>query len=382
MTLPEKHTARRPIQPAEKGDRHLWEIRPVRDFFIIFGLGFLLWSLYLLRGIFFPVFLALVLAQVVNPFVTRLEQRWRWPRPLTVGLLLAVVMMIFVGFLAWFGPLLLQQFTALARRLPDYLRTVAATYNVDLGNLVSELDVSIRELQTNPQEILGHIFRTTGRAVGILTFVFSTAAYFTFTATLTLIYFFFFSWRFNAGIARLKKYIPQRRKDRICAIAGKMDTAVGDFFRGRLVIAILMGVLFSGGWFLAGVPYWFFLGMLTGFLNIVPYLSIISWPVAILVTYVDSVSGGSGQSPGVFHIVVWPSAVYILVQLVEGWVLTPWIQSGQTNMNAATILLVVFIGGALAGVWGLLFAIPVAACIKIFLDEVVLPGLRDWAASH
>jgi predicted PurR-regulated permease PerM len=68
--------------------------------------------------------------------------------------------------------------------------------------------------------------------------------------------------------------------------------------------------------------------------------------------------------------------------LLENWILTPWIQSGQTNMNAATILFVVFIGGAVAGVWGLLFAIPVAACIKIVLDEVVLPSLRDWAVSR
>jgi predicted PurR-regulated permease PerM len=55
-----------------------------------------------------------------------------------------------------------------------------------------------------------------------------------------------------------------------------MDDAVGDFFRGRLLIALIMGILLSAGWFLTGVPYWFLLGMLTGLLNIVPYLSIIS----------------------------------------------------------------------------------------------------------
>jgi predicted PurR-regulated permease PerM len=48
-----------------------------------------------------------------------------------------------------------------------------------------------------------------------------------------------------------------------------VDDGIGDFFRGRLVIAIIMGVLLSAGCFLTAVPYWFFLGMLTGFLNIV-----------------------------------------------------------------------------------------------------------------
>jgi predicted PurR-regulated permease PerM len=81
-------------------------------------------------------------------------------------------------------------------------------------------------------------------------------------------------------------------------------------------------------------------------------------------------------------VVVWPSLVYGVVQFLDGWILTPWVQSGQTNMSAATVLIVVFIGGAAAGLWGMLFAIPVAACIKILVDEFVLPRLRGWAATH
>ena len=61
--------------------------------------------------------------------------------------------------------------------------------------------------------------------------------------------------------------------------------------------------------------------------------------------------------------------------------MTPWIQSGQTNMSAGTILIVVFVGGALAGIPELLFAILIAACIKILLDEVVLRGLEDGPGS-
>jgi predicted PurR-regulated permease PerM len=354
----------------------------VRDLLLFLAGAFLVWSVYILWEVFLPVFLALVLAHVFNPFVTLMEQKWRWPRPLTAGLILAVVTGLFVGFLAWLGPLLFQQFTGLAGRLPEYFRTLAAAYGFDVGNLIGEVENSIRKLQVNPQEILGHIFRTTGRAVGILTSVLSTAAYVIFTLSLTIVYFFFFAWRFNAGLARLQKYIPESRKQRILAILRKMDGAIGDFFRGRLVVSVIMGVLLSAGWFLAGVPYWFFLGMLTGFLNIVPYLSVISWPVAILLTYVEGISGSSGQSISLIDAVGWPSAVYVLVQLLENWVLTPWIQSGQTNMNAAAILLVVFIGGSLAGVWGLLFAIPIAACVKILLDEVLLPNLRNRAATH
>jgi predicted PurR-regulated permease PerM len=122
--------------------------------------------------------------------------------------------------------------------------------------------------------------------------------------------------------------------------------------------------------------------MLTGVLNIVPYLSVISWPFAILLKYLDMLTSGSEQGFSFMSVFVWPSVVYIFVQFLEGWVLTPWIQSGQTNMSAVTIILVVFIGGAVAGVWGMLLAIPVAACIKILMEETALPALRRWAATH
>ncbi|MEO6165737.1 MAG: AI-2E family transporter, partial [Candidatus Binatia bacterium] len=62
--------------------------------------------------------------------------------------------------------------------------------------------------------------------------------------------------------------------------------------------------------------------------------------------------------------------------------LAPWIQSGQTNLSVVTIIIVVFVGAALAGVWGMLFAIPLAACIKIVLVAVLLPQLERWAAEH
>jgi predicted PurR-regulated permease PerM len=121
---------------------------------------------------------------------------------------------------------------------------------------------------------------------------------------------------------------------------------------------------------------------LTGLLSIVPYLSVASWPVAIIVKYVDTLTSGMAESSAIVSAVLWPSVVYGAVQFLEGWVLTPLIQSGHTSLSAVTIILVVIIGGVAAGVLGMLLAIPVAACAKIFFQEVALPHLRRWAATH
>jgi predicted PurR-regulated permease PerM len=361
--------------------KHLWEITPARDVIIFVAVALLLWLVYLFREIFLPVLLAAILAYLFNPFVTFLEARWHCPRPVTVSFILATAVLAIIGFLMWLGPILYDQIMSLARNLPGYLRMLSTRYNIELENFLKPLETALGQLQSNPQEVLSQLFRTTGHAIGIVTLAFSTATYLFLSVILIAIYFFVFSWHFNDGLIGLKDYLPQRRRQRILQILGLMDRAIADFFRGRLVIAFIMGVLLSLGWFLTDVPYWFFLGMLTGFFNIVPYLSVVTWPIAVFLKYVESMAVG-GANLDFFSIAVWPSVVYIGVQLLDGWILTPWIQSGQTNMNAATVLIVVFIGGALAGVWGLLFAIPLAACSKIFLEEVVLPPIRRWAAEQ
>ncbi|MGH7848274.1 MAG: AI-2E family transporter [Candidatus Binatia bacterium] len=365
----------------DAGDRHLWQIPAARDLSLLILAGVVLWLLYNLRGIFIPLFLGLVFALVFNPLITLMEEKWRWPRPLTITLLLVAVVLVFAGLFAWLGPLLLGQMAELARNLPDYLRRVAARFNIDSGDLLGQLEQSIRQFQTEPRQILSQVFTTTGHALGFVTTVFSAATYFTLAMALVFFYFFVFAWRFNSGLENLKRYIPASRRARTLQIFSRMDDAVGQFFRGRLVIAIMMGIMLSVGWLLTGVPYWFFLGMVTGLLSIVPYLSVVSWPVAVFLKYVESMSGAN-QNLDLLSIFLWPSLVYVAVQLLEGWVLTPWIQSGQTNLNAATVLVVVIIGGAAAGVLGMLFAIPVAACIKILLEELVLPPSRHWAMRH
>jgi predicted PurR-regulated permease PerM len=367
---------------ADNCDRHVWQITAARDLIIFFIVAGLFWLFYLLSEVFLPVVIAAVLAEVFNPFVTYIQRSWGWPRPLVAGLIVVFVIAAVLGFFAWLGPLLYSQFISLTDKLPDYLTTLAGPYGVDFGQLIDQVQQWIRNFQNEPRTMIGQIFSTTGHAVGIVATVLSTAANIFLSFLLVFIYFFLFSWHFNTAIATAKELLPHSRKEQMTTMFARMDAAIGDFFRGRLAIALIVGILLSAGWFVTGVPYWLFLGMLTGVLNIIPFLAIVTWPVAVLLKYVDSLSAGSGADAGFLAVVVWPSLVYGVVQFLDGWILTPWVQSGQTNMSAATVLIVVFIGGAAAGLWGMLFAIPVAACIKILVDEFVLPRLRAWAATH
>jgi len=124
------------------------------------------------------------------------------------------------------------------------------------------------------------------------------------------------------------------------------------------------------------VPYWFLLGIGTGVLSLIPYAATLGWPMAVFMKYLEVSTSQSLASVDWMAVAFWPSLVYGVVQILEGWVLTPWIQRQSTDLSAVTILLVVLIGGALAGVYGLIVAIPLTACLKILLKELLVPTIK------
>ena len=77
-----------------------------------------------------------------------------------------------------------------------------------------------------------------------------------------------------------------------------------------------------------------------------------------------------------------PAVVYFVGQALDDYVWTPVIQGKSTNMDTPTILFATLAGGALFGVFGMLIAIPIAACVKILIVEIVWPAFKDWAEGR
>jgi len=219
----------------------------------------------------------------------------------------------------------------------------------------------------------GHAFGLLGQLLGITV----NAALYT---ILIPIYFFFFAWHFNSMSQTVVRLIPFTHRPQTLHALRRMDTAVRGFVFERLLITVITGVLYAAGWALTDVPYWFLLGVATGLASLVPYLSAIGWPLAVILKYADAVTAGQSVPTDWMAILLWPSVAYLVVQFIESWILTPWLQSHSTDMSAATILIVVFLGGAVGGLFGLIFAIPVAACFKILIEEFVRP--RWLRCSH
>lgn len=373
-------------------DRRLWDVVPLRDAVLAAGavlvvLGGALAGYYV-RSVIGPVLVALTVAYLFNPFMVALERR-RVPRGVSAAGLALFIVAAEVVIVLWLGPLLARQTVAFTRELPRVVRQVSVQverkYGVETAPLTGQIERLSPGSEHDKLDVVGglaalrwaiggndQLAATIMAGIGV-------ASYVVVTSVLFPIYVFLTAWHLP-GLGRLSPFIPRRRRVEALRVLGLMNDAVSGFLRGRFVVSLVMCALFAVGWQLCGVPYALLLGVGTGLLNIVPWASSIGWPLAVGLTYADQAAGG-GQVDWLTA-VVWPSVVYGLVQALEGWFLTPWIQSRAVDLSAVTVLIVVFVGGAVAGISGLVLAVPVAACAKILLREALLPRWREWAERY
>ncbi len=132
------------------------------------------------------------------------------------------------------------------------------------------------------------------------------------------------------------------------------------FFRGQILIALIQGVLFAVGFTLAGLQYGVVLGLMLGFLNVIPYLgSMVGLAVCLPIAWFQADGGAT-----LLLIVI---AVFCLVQLIEGYYLTPKIMGKATGLNPLAIIIGIFFWGtALDGILGMILAIPLTAFVVVF----------------
>ena len=195
-------------------------------------------------------------------------------------------------------------------------------------------------------------------------------------------YFFFFAAAYPKVLRFGRQLIPDHNRDRAFFLIGEMDKAVSGFVRGRLVISAILGVILSVGWLIVGVPYSIALGLIVGIFCAVPYLSIVGLPVAIILLAVEQFSLDVDHRMTWWGIILWPTVVYMIAQTLDDWVLTPLIQGKSTNLAPVSIVVAILAGGSIAGIYGMLLAVPVAACIKILLREVLMPRIHEWTEGR
>jgi len=385
--------------PRDVSKLHLWQIQWVRDSFLILSIICGVWLGYAMRDITIPLLVALLLAYLFEPLVSFLEHNKKFPLgriPIIVGLLTVITTFVLV-VLVLTVPMVISQTSSLvgdvsSGKIRSQLEQATEKYApVDMKDEIQQTiaflpsgkegdgaiitDASVSEGDND----LIKIARQTG---DVAWNVLGSIIRFGILAVLIPFYFFFFSLWFPDVVSFAKSVIPDDGRVEIESLLTKMDAAVAGFVRGRIVIAAIMGGVLAVGWMIVGVPYAILLGIGIGVLCAVPFLGLVGIPLSVGLLFLEQLGLSEESRMAWWGIIFWPTLVFAFVQALDGWVLTPLIAGKATNLDPVTIFVAVLAGGSVLGAYGMLLAVPVAACIKITIQEIVLPNIRSWAQGE
>lgn len=371
---------------------HLWQIQWVRDLFLLLAVIACIWLGYAMRDITIPLLVALLLAYLFEPLISYLSNHPQFPlgRVAVISGILTFLVAGVLVILAVSIPMVISQTSTLVDdiqdgKLREQLEQVTQQYAPEsvrdeivetLAFLPSAEEIAADT--TTSQGLLRIAQKTGDVALGIL----GSVVRFGILAVLIPFYFFFFSLWFPQVVAFVRGCIPNDNRAHVEGLLGKMDAAVAGFVRGRIVIAFIMAILLATGWMIVGVPYAIVLGIAVGVFCAVPFLGLIGVPLTVGLLFLDQLGVDETQRMAWWGIILWPVLVFAVVQALDGWVLTPMIAGKATNLDPVTIFVAVLAGGSVLGAYGMLLAIPVAACIKILIQESLLPNVHAWARGE
>ena len=159
-------------------------------------------------------------------------------------------------------------------------------------------------------------------------------------------------------------FLSESKRDDIVFFVRRFTEIMTAFFRGQLLIALIMGLLIGFGLWIAGVRFGFLLGFCAGMLNLIPYLGTIIGLGTIIPVSLFQDSGGC-------LLATISLSVFCAVQCFEGYILTPRIMGNRTGLHPTVIIFSVFFWGiALDGILGMIFAIPFSAFIVCAWDRI------------
>ncbi len=314
-------------------------------------------------SIIWPLAVAGITALVMRPVVTLFERRLKLSRPVAVLLLYVLFALLVTAVFLTFAPAAIAQLLDFIAYLPvlwantvkwaeahfpDWL-AVARRY---LEN--PAIKSTVEGLTQEAQNFLGHLAPTIKSAGAGLFGLFGFAA----SLAVIPIYLFFFLLSNADPTGSLSRHLPflrpQHREDVVFLVREFIGILVA-FFRGQLLIGLIMGILLALGFSIGGLKFGFAIGLTMGLLNIVPYLGSI---LGLSVTLPLALFQEGGGLPLVGVCV----AVFVAVQCLEGWFLTPRILGHQTGLHPVAIIVAVFFWGqALGGILGMMLAVPLTA---------------------
>jgi predicted PurR-regulated permease PerM len=331
-----------------------------------------------------PFIVAMIVAYIFNPLVGFLQQRLHVGRIKGVIITYALILLITAGFFCVVLPILYFQLRLGLQHASERLPGIIDSTLEWLNRKFPDQEIGrIREDFRNGKLDWNNIRQTAGPAAAavaeqlqsmatLITRWVGTAAawmlgFFAFVSFVIVITFYFLLDYANFEyVARV--LLPDDREARVFQVWSRIDYALGGFLRGQLIVAMIVGVLYSIALMLLGMkPYAILIGFLAGFGNLIPYFGPIAGgvPAGLWVIFGDRFATIEGKIIGVGLVIL----ISVLIQSIDGFFLQPRIVGKNAGLHPLLVLLALIIGGQF-GLGGLVLAVPLAVVAKSVIKEI------------
>lgn len=322
----------------------------------IFLVATLIWLLTRVWIIVPPIVFAIAIIYVLNPIVNLLARNGvaRW-----LGSCLSYA--VLAGLLTLIGFLVIPSIADQAAELADDFPRIYDDIVADIESLASGLgldNVDLPNYDRLEEEFAedgffrDHLGRITEVTLGVLETIL--------LLTLAPVIAFYVLLDLPTVRRKTLELIPHNHRAEISYVGRDLGAAVGGFLRGQLLVALIVGVMTSFGFWLVGLPFWLLIGMIAGFLNIIPFVG--PWVGGFLGVMVALATTD-------FSTALWAGLVALIVQQVDNHFISPTVLRATVRIHPAAIVLGLIAAASIGGFWGVLLAVPVMAAVKIIVGH-------------
>lgn len=325
----------------------------------------LFWLMRRLSDVLLPFFAACLIAYLLNPIVEMFQRLLHLKkRLLPVILTLALVAGVLTGLGYLCAPMIVAQMNSVSELIKYYAQHFDKLPFIpsEWRNYIQYFDVDQITRYLSPKHI--ESFLTKGaslltQSVESIMHMIEWALMFIYNIFILIDY---------EQIARgIKLIFPEKIRPQATSILGDVERAMNSYFRGQGLVALCACILYCVGFTIIGLPLSIVMGLLVGVLYMIPYFQYITLIPVTLLCFIGSLSGDFGFWSEIGKSVM----VYVVVQCVCDYVITPHVMGKEMGLNPTMILLSLSIWGSLLGIMGMIIALPATALIMSYYERYI-----------
>lgn len=313
------------------------------------------------KDIFTPVLMAFLFSILLVPVFTFLNTKLKFPRYLAAFTCVVIFAAFIIGillFISYEVSNMANDFATIKKNANSFLleihKYIKSNFNISIGEQKKYIDDVAKDTVKNGSGTIGTAIISISDLL--------------LDSTIIPIYTFLFLLYKDHFTIFLLKLIDKESHLVLRDILGQIKVSINKYIISLILEMVVVSVLTSIGLWFIGIKYFILLGLITGILNLIPYIGIL---IAGIITVLASLTGSAEMS-----IIIGILIVNVIVQLIDNNILVPLIINSKVEINAFVSIIGIIVGGAAAGISGMFLAIPLLAILKIIFDRI--DSLEPW----